>query len=45
MTKTRKSWQQKLAGDQCLPRADEIGDNMRRRWGAGTLVIPAPREV
>ena len=45
MAKTRKSWQEKLADDKDLPRVVEITDRMNKRWGTGTIVIPAPREV
>jgi len=45
VSKTRKSWQEKLADDKDLPRVVEITDKMSKRWGTGTLVIPAPREV
>jgi len=45
VSKTRKTWQEKLADDKDLPRVVEITDKMSKRWGTGTLVIPAPREV
>jgi hypothetical protein len=45
MSELRKSWQEKLADDKDLPRVVEITDNMSKRWGTGTVVIPAPREV
>jgi len=41
----RKSWQEKLADDKDLPRVEKITDKMSKRWGEGTFVIPAPREV
>jgi len=44
-SKKRKSWQEKLADDQGLPMVQEITDKMSHRWGTGTVVIPAPREV
>ena len=43
--KTRKTWQEKLADDKDLPRVVEITDKMSQRWGTGTVVIPAPKEV
>ena len=43
--KPRKTWQEKLADDQGLPKVEEITDKMSQRWGTGTVVIPAPREV
>ena len=45
MAKARKSWREKLADDKDLPRVVEITDKMSQRWGTGTVVIPAPREV
>ena len=45
MAKLKKSWQEKLADDKDLPRVVEITDSMSKRWGTGTVVIPAPREV
>ncbi len=41
----RKSWQEKLADSKDLPKVVEINDKMSKRWGTGTVVIPAPREV
>ena len=43
--KTRKTWQEKLADDKDFPKVVEITDKMSKRWGTGTVVIPAPREV
>ncbi len=45
MAKKRKSWQEKLADSKGLPKVEEITDKMSKRWGTGTVVIPAPREV
>jgi len=45
MAKARKSWREKLTDDKDLPRVVEITDKMSQRWGTGTVVIPAPREV
>ena len=45
MPKVKKSWQEKLADDKDLPKVVEITDKMSQRWGTGTVVIPAPREV
>ena len=45
MAKARKTWQEKLADDKDLPKVVEITDKMNKRWGTGTVVIPAPREV
>ncbi len=45
MAKPRRSWREKLADDQGLPRVIEITEKMSQKWGTGTCVIPAPREV
>ncbi len=45
MAKARKTWREKLADSKNLPKVVEITDKMSKRWGTGTLVIPAPREV
>ena len=45
MAKARKTWQEKLADSKDLPKVVEITGKMSKRWGTGTLVIPAPREV
>ncbi len=44
-SKPRKSWREKLANDKGLPLVEEITPSMSQRWGTGTVVIPAPREV
>ena len=41
----KKSWREKLADDKDLPKVEEINEKMAKKWGKGTLVIPAPREV
>jgi len=41
--RVRKSWREKL--DKGLPVVKKIEGTMSRRWGEGTVVIPAPREV
>ncbi|HXD32324.1 MAG TPA: hypothetical protein VN643_14480 [Pyrinomonadaceae bacterium] len=43
--KQRKSWREKLDDDKDLPKVSRIPTRMKAKWGAGTLVIPAPREV
>jgi len=45
MAKPRKSWQEKLADSKDLPKVVEITGKMSTRWGTGTVVIPAPKEV
>ncbi|HEC80872.1 MAG TPA: hypothetical protein ENI42_00385 [Thermoplasmatales archaeon] len=41
----KKSWREKLADSKDLPRVVEINERMSKRWGKGTMVVPAPREV
>jgi alkylated DNA nucleotide flippase Atl1 len=44
-SKLKKTWQEKLADSKDLPRVERITDHMSKRWGTGTVVIPAPKEV
>ncbi len=41
----KKSWNEKLNDDKGLPIVVKIKGKMSKRWGTGTCVIPAPREV
>ena len=42
--KPKKSWREKLKDSKGLPKVSEVcGKN--KRWGEGTMVIPAPIEV
>ena len=45
MSYQRKSWQEKLNDDKGLPKVVEITEKMSMRWGTGTCVVPAPKEV
>jgi len=45
MARLKKSWREKLNDDQGLPKVEPITEKMSKRWGVGTVVIPAPREV
>ncbi len=45
MPKLKKSWREKLADDKGFPRVCPIDETKSKRWGEGTFVIPAPREV
>ncbi|HKX61219.1 MAG TPA: hypothetical protein VJS65_05235 [Verrucomicrobiae bacterium] len=45
MSSKRKSWREKLADDKGYPKVYPIDDNVSKRWGTGTFVIPAPAEV
>ena len=42
MVKMRKNWREKLNDSKGLPRVVEIDGRMSKRWGTGTVVIPAP---
>jgi len=41
----KKSWSEKLRDNKGLPKVEKITDKMSKRWGTGTVVIPAPMEV
>ena len=41
----RKTWREKLADSKDLPKVVKITGRMTKRWGKGTIAIPAPREV
>jgi alkylated DNA nucleotide flippase Atl1 len=41
----KKSWSEKLEDAKDLPRVERITDTMSKKWGTGTVVIPAPKEV
>jgi len=43
--KTKKTWREKLADSKGLPKVGEVTGKMSKRWGEGTMVIPAPVEV
>ncbi|UCG31120.1 MAG: MGMT family protein [candidate division WOR-3 bacterium] len=45
MAKKRKSWHDKLYDSKGLPKVIEISEKMSKKWGGGTVVIPAPIEV
>jgi hypothetical protein len=45
MAAKKKTWTEKLYDDKDLPRVITINEKMSQRWGTGTCVIPAPREV
>ena len=45
MPRKKKSWTEKLEESKDLPRVEEITEKMSKRWGTGTVVIPAPMEV
>ena len=41
----RKTWREKLHDSKGLPKVERITGKMSKRWGRGTVAIPAPREV
>ena len=41
----KKTWCEKLKDSKDLPKVEKITGRMSRRWGTGTVVIPAPMEV
>ena len=41
----KKSWREKLANDKGLPKVEAIDETKSKRWGTGTFVVAAPREV
>ena len=43
--KTKKSWREKLADSKGLPKVAEVTGKLSKRWGEGTMVVPAPIEV
>ncbi len=45
MPTKKKNWTEKLADSKGLPKVEKITEKMSKRWGTGTVVIPAPTEV
>ncbi len=45
MAVAKKSWREKLEDSKDLPRVSPIKGKKSRKWGEGTVVIPAPKEV
>ena len=45
MPKKKTTWVEKLNDSKGLPKVEKITEKMSKRWGAGTVVIPAPIEV
>jgi hypothetical protein len=41
----KKTWREELEDDKDLPKVVPVTGRMSRRWGTGTVVIAAPREV
>ena len=44
-TQSRKIWREKLFDSKDLPKVSKIEGKLSKRWGEGTVAIPAPREV
>ena len=45
MPKKKLTWQDKLNDGKGYPKVEEIRGGMSKKWGEGTIVIPAPIEV
>lgn len=45
MPKPRKTWREKLLDSKDLPKVSKIDGKLSKRWGGGTVAIPAPIEV
>jgi len=45
MPTKKTTWSEKLNDSKGLPKVEKITDKMSKRWGTGTVVIPAPIEV
>lgn len=45
MAMKRKTWSEKLQDSHGLPKVEKITGKMVKRWGEGTVVVPAPMEV
>jgi alkylated DNA nucleotide flippase Atl1 len=41
----KKTWCEKLQDSKDQPRVEKITERMSKKWGTGTVVIPAPIEV
>lgn len=41
----KKTWREKLADSKDLPKVVPVTEKMSRRWGTGTVAIPAPIEI
>jgi alkylated DNA nucleotide flippase Atl1 len=45
MPKKKTTWVEKLNDNKGLPKVEKLPDKLSKRWGTGTIVIPAPIEV
>jgi hypothetical protein len=42
---TKKTWAEKLAKEDGLPKVIQVKPAERQRWGGATLVVPRPRDI
>ena len=45
MAVMKKTWKEKLMDSKDLPRVEKIPPRMQKKFGKGSLIIPAPKEV
>lgn len=45
MPKAKLTWTEKLNESKDLPKIETLSGNMIKKWGTGTVVIPAPLDV
>lgn len=45
MAMKRKTWSEKLQDTHGLPKVEKITGKKVKKWGEGTIVVPAPMEV
>ncbi len=45
MNNKQKTWHEKLLDSKDLPKVVKITEKQEKRWGKGTIAIPAPIEV
>jgi hypothetical protein len=45
MPSKKPTWQEKLNNSKGYPKVEKINGRMSKKWGTGTVVIPAPIEV
>ena len=45
MVDKKKSWKEKLSDSKNFPKVEKIEGKLVKKWGEGTVVIPAPKEV
>src|SRR4051812_19913048 len=43
--KPKKTWREKLANSNGLPKVERVTGKLSKRWGEGKMVVPAPAEV